>query len=217
MADLIDFLKGLILSTVQVDKKYRETVPELILHMKAVADSSDETPKRKGRPRKMKLGKDGLYPLEADSIRNWWQVNKPELEEDAITFSKPQVNSHVSLLRSRETQLQMILIMEILALEKLNGSGATGENDLPTLPGFAESAEAPMAPPPPPPKKRNKHNLPVLIDVHADRLTIWQSTATDELLLLEDSQSQAHAASSADPKSSSEPLKDFCVDIILPL
>ena len=168
----------------------------------------------------MKLGKDGLYPSEADSVRTWWQANKPELREDAVTISKPQINSHVSLLRSRETQLQMILILEILSLEKLKASDtAPDNNNLPVLPGSNDAIDATMAPPPPPAKKRNKHNLPVLVDVHADRLTIWQSTATDELLLLEDSQaSVAHATNlSADPKTSSEPLKDFCVDIILPL
>lgn len=219
MNDLIDFLKGLILTTVQIDKKYRETVPELILRMKAVADSSDENPRRKKKPRKMKLGKDGLYPSESESICAWWQANKPELGEDAVTFSKPQINSHASLLRSRETQLQMILILEILALEKLKTSETALDSNLPTLPGSTDAEDGVMAPPPPPAKKRNKHNLPVLLDVHADRLTIWQSTATDELLLLEDSQaSSAHAtAVSADPKTSPEPLKDFCVDIILPL
>lgn len=220
LADLIDFLKGLVLTTVQIDKKYRETVLELILQMKAVADSSDETPKRKRKSKKMKLGKDGLYPFEADSVRTWWQANKPELREDAVTISKPQLNSHVSLLRSRETQLQMILILEILSLEKLKTSDtAPDNNNLPVLPGSNDAIDLAMAPPPPPAKKRNKHNLPVLVDVHADRLTIWQSTATDELLLLEDSQaSVAHATNMlADPKTSSEPLKDFCVDIILPL
>lgn len=219
MSDLVDFLKGLILTTVQIDKKYRETVPALVLQMKAVVDSSDETPKRKRKPRKMKLGKDGLYPLEAESIRTWWHANKPELQEDAVTISKPQINTHVSLLRSRETQLQMILILEILALEKFKASEEAPDSNLPTLPGFADAADGAMAPPPPPAKKRNKHNLPMLVDIHADRLTIWQSTATDELLLLEDSQSSlAHATTmSTDSKTSSEPLKDFCVDIILPL
>lgn len=166
----------------------------------------------------MRLNKDGLYPLEDEVIRKWWLSNKPELKADELTISKQVVNSHVSLLRSRETQLQMILIMEILALETLKDPSTAPDSSLPALPGSAGIAGADMAPPPPPVKKRSKHNLPMLIDVHADRLTIWQSTATDDLFLLEDSQaSSASASVSTDPKSTSEPLKDFCIDVILPL
>lgn len=215
MSDLIDFLKGLLLTTVQIDKKYRETIPELISKMKHTIDSSDEGAKRKRRPKKFKLGKDGLYPAENESILEWWHANKPELKDDEANISIQQIKSHVSLLRTRETQLQMILILEILALEPLRASDDAAENSLPTLPGATESG-GPMAPPPP--KKRNKHNLPVLVDVHADRLTIWQSTASDEQLLLEDSQVVHQPGDGgAGQRTSAEPLKDFCVDVIVPL
>src|ERR1700760_233721 len=60
MVDLTDFLRSLILTTVQIDKKYRETIPGVISNMKALIDSSDEGSKKKRKPRKMKLGKDSL-------------------------------------------------------------------------------------------------------------------------------------------------------------
>lgn len=215
MSDLIDFLKGLVLTTVQIDKKYRETIPEVVAKVKTVVESSDEGRRKKRRSKKMKLGKDGLYPFEEDYIRNWWLANKPELKDDETNVSIQQVRSLASMLRTRETQLQMILIFEILALEPLRAVEDAEENSLPTLPGLVESQPS-MAPPPP--KKRNKHNLPVLVDVHADRLTIWQSTASDEQILLEDSQSSRHPGDSQpSQKASSEPLKDFCVDVIVPL
>lgn len=213
MSDLIEFLKSLILTTIQIDKKYRDAVPEMISKMKNDVDSSDDCSKRKRRTKKFKLGKDGLYPAEDESILEWWNANKPDLKDDQTSITIQQIKSHVSLLRTRETQLQMILILEILALEPLRADDPA-ENSLPTLPGAAEAAGQ-MAPPP---KKRNKHNLPVLIDVHADRLTIWQSTASDEQLILEDSQVSHHPGQSGtQQKASTEPLKDFCVDIILPL
>jgi DNA replication regulator SLD3 len=67
-------------------------------------------------------------------------------------------------------------------------------------------------------KKRSKHNFPVLLDVHADRLCIWQSTTLDEVKALAESQvhSQGHATDKSE-RPNSDPLKDFCVDIILPL
>ncbi|QPH01037.1 hypothetical protein C2857_005229 [Epichloe festucae Fl1] len=215
MEDLVDFLKSLILTTVQIDKKYRETIPEVIGKMKAFVDSSDEGGKKKRKPRKMKLGKDSLYPLEDESIRKWWNTNKPEPTGHDMNISPSQLKSHVSMLRTRETQLQMILILEILALEPLSNVREAAESNLPTLPGAESQLPEPsMAPPA---KKRNKHNLPVLVDVHADRLTIWQSTASDEQLMMSDSQpAQASADGQVQQKASSEPLKDFCVDVIVP-
>ncbi|RFN44590.1 DNA replication regulator sld3 [Fusarium flagelliforme] len=211
--DLIEFLKSLVLTTVQIDKKYRETVPALISQMKTIVDSSDESRKRKRRAKKMKVGKDGLYPHEEVRIRKWWAANKPELKEDETDVPVPQMKSLASMLRTRETQLQMIIILEILALTPLRPTDDAEDSQLPLLPGAAESQGdvAPLSV-----KKRSKHNLPVLLDVHADRLTIWQSTASDEQLLLEDSQISQALDGQSQQKSSSEPLKDFCVDIIVP-
>ncbi|KAF5027652.1 hypothetical protein F66182_213 [Fusarium sp. NRRL 66182] len=213
IGDLIEFLKSLVLTTVQIDKKYRETIPILIAQMKTVMDSSDEDRKRKRRTKKMKIGKDGLYPHEETNIRKWWSTNKPELKEDETDVSAQQIRSLASLLRTRETQLQMIIILEILALAPLKPADDLEDSQLPPLPGAAES-QGDMAPSSA--KKRNKHNLPVLVDVHADRLTIWQSTASDEQLLLEDSQIAQAPDGQSQQKASSEPLKDFCVDIIVP-
>ncbi|PON20980.1 hypothetical protein TGAM01_v210159 [Trichoderma gamsii] len=216
MNDLVDFLKSLILTTVQIDKKYRESIPEIITKLKDRIESSDEGRKRKRKPKRMKLGKSGLYPLEDESVMRWWAANKPEPNDDA-PITPSQIKSLVSILRTRETKLQMIVIMEILALEPLKAAGDIGEVSLPTLPGAADSEDLLENVLQPPPKKRNKHNLPVLLDVHADRLTIWQSTASDEQLLLEDSPSlQTPLDGSLEKKASSEPLRDFCVDVIVP-
>ncbi|OTA04072.1 hypothetical protein A9Z42_0046100 [Trichoderma parareesei] len=200
-----------------IDKKYRESIPEIIAKLKDRIDSSDEGRKRKRKPKKMKLGKSGLYPLEDENVMRWWAANKPEPSDDGASITPSQIKSHVSILRTRETKLQMILIMEILALEPLKAAGESGEANLPALPGAADSGDLLENILHPQPKKRNKHNLPVLLDVHADRLTIWQSTASDEQLLLEDApSSQAPLDGNLDKKASSEPLRDFCVDVIMP-
>ncbi|KJZ80592.1 hypothetical protein HIM_00442 [Hirsutella minnesotensis 3608] len=217
IADLIDFLKSLVLTTVQIDKKYRETVPAIISKMKGGVESSDEGTKRKRKSKKMKIGKDGLYPAECESIRKWWTTNMPELADGHTCHSASQIKSHVSLLRTRETQLQMIVILETLALEPLKAATDTGEPSLPPLPSPELTLEKQASNPPLPQKKRNRHNLPVLVDVHADRLTIWQSTASDEQLLLEDSQvTRTSMEGQGQQKASAEPLRDFCVDIIVP-
>ncbi|KAJ3473045.1 hypothetical protein NLG97_g10549 [Lecanicillium saksenae] len=216
MTDLIEFLKSLVLTTVQIDKKYRETAPEIISQLHTIVESSDEARLKKRKTKKMKLSKNGLYPNEEDRVRKWWNSNKPELDEDQPTFTAMQIKSHLSLLRTRETQLQMILILEILALEPLKAAEDAADSSLPALPG-ASISQAHRSPAAAQSKKRNKHNLPVLIDVHADRLTIWQSTATDEQQLAEDSQANRQSMNgNRVQKSSSEPLKDFCTDVIVP-
>ncbi|KAK1688261.1 DNA replication regulator SLD3-domain-containing protein [Colletotrichum godetiae] len=213
MNDLIEFLKSLVMTTVQIDKKYREAIPDLISKMKTHIDSSDEGSKSKRRKiKKMKMGKDGMYSGEDEHVRAWWNSNKPEFSDEDMTVTPAQIKSHVSLLRTRETQLQMILILEILALEPLRTAEAEGISQLPGHSGEGDGEKAAEAQA----KKRSRHNFPVLVDVHADRLTIWQSTASDELRLLEGS--QITAANGGDPalRASADPLKDFCTDIIMP-
>jgi hypothetical protein len=215
MADLIEFLKSMILTTVQIDKKYRETVPEILAKPPGHVDSSDDGCRKKRRARKMKLGKNGLYPSEDDMIQKWWSLHKPEASEEDGASPISESRSHVAMLRTRETQLQMILILEILALEPLKTTEEATESMLPDLPGASQTQDS-MGPPAP--KKRSKHNFPVLLDVHADRLTIWQSTAFDDHVWSSESQSAAAAVDSqVDKQATSEPLRDFCVDVIVPL
>ncbi|KAL2756212.1 hypothetical protein ACRALDRAFT_1076488 [Sodiomyces alcalophilus JCM 7366] len=215
MNDLVDFLKTLIMTTVQIDKKYRATIPDIITKMKSFVETSDEgdNKPRKRRSKKMKIRKDGLYPCEEGHVRKWWTASKLEASDEDGNVPPALAKSHVDLLRTRETQLQMILIMEILALEPLRAQENDVESQLPGLPVAPDSDKAPAAQTP---KKRSKHNLPVLLDVHADRLCIWQSTASDELRLLEDSQATTQAPGQPAQKASADPLKDFCTDIILP-
>ncbi|KAI0882809.1 DNA replication regulator SLD3-domain-containing protein [Annulohypoxylon maeteangense] len=216
MNDLIGFLRSLVMTTTQLDKKYRETIPDIIAKMKSLFHDSDsehanaKTKKRKAK--KMKLGKDGLYPMEDDRIRKWWGIRKPQSKRDE-DMTTTDTESHetklqVAWLRSRETQLQMIIILEILALEPLVAS-RDEDSQLPGLPGPEPAAEAPKEAPPK--KGKGRSNLPVLVDLHADRLCIWQSTSLDGVKFLagQDSQEQ-------NTQKAIDPLKDFCVDIIVP-
>jgi DNA replication regulator SLD3 len=216
MNDLIDFLKSLVMTTVVIDKKYRETMPEVIGKMKTLVEDSDsaESKPKKRKAKKMKVGKDGLYPHEVEHIRRWWNANKPPVSDEK-SVTPDELKYHISCLRRRETQLQMIIVMEILALEPLTRPRENAEDS--QLPGM-ESQAATLTAVVPPVKRRSKHNFPVLLEVHADRLCIWQSTTLDEVKALAESQvhSQGHAADKSE-RPNSDPLKDFCVDIILPL
>ncbi len=215
MDDLIRYLKSLVMATTLIDKKYRETVPQIVSEAKTLVGSSDEceSKRKKKKPRKMKLGKDGLYPAEDYHIRRWWNTYKPELHDDEVVAKPEEVKYHISCLRTRETQLQVILILEILALEKLRPAEDTMESQLPgmevktpTKPALAETV----------PKRRDKHNFPVLVDLHVDRLCIWQTTTLDEVKSLAESQRHGQEMHESG-KANCDPLSDFCVDIIIPL
>src|SRR6266566_1966001 len=211
MKDLIDFLKSMVMNTTLLDKKFRETIPEIVDHMKILVDSSDEESKRKKRkPKKMKLGKGGLYPTEVDHVRQWWNANKPELRGDEVTVNAQDVKYHICCLRTRETQLQAILILEILALETMTPAEGVGESQLPGL-----EVETPPKPTTSAisSKKRNKVDFPVLVDIHADRLCIWQTTTLDDLKAMAEHQTKESDGSKSH-RASADPLRDYCVDII---
>lgn len=214
---LVDFLKSLVTTTVLIDKKYRETVPEIVAKMKTLVDESEKgAPKSKKRkPKKPRLGKDGLYPGEVEHIRRWWATYQlAPSEDDEKSQTATEIKYHISCLRRRETQLQMILILEILALEPLAQLKDAAEAS--QLPGMESQVASREASQEPSTKKRNKHNLPVLLDVHADRLCIWQSITLDEVKALAESQFAGDEAEESQ-SANSDPLRDFCVDIIIPL
>ncbi|CAK7266859.1 hypothetical protein SEPCBS119000_002245 [Sporothrix epigloea] len=214
MIELIDFLKSIVISSATIDKKYRETVPELVSHLRTLGEMSDhkEIKRSSKKPKKMKLGSSGLYTDEDVHVRKWWAANKPIPNNDEVLPRPEEVRHTISCLRTRETQLQIILILEIMALETMQNVSDAGESQLPGMPMEMVDTPAKKAAP----KKRNKLNLPLLIDLHADRLCIWQSTMSDEFRAQAESQIVAADEPSASQTTQSDPLKDFCVDIIIP-
>ncbi|KAK7739440.1 hypothetical protein SLS63_001785 [Diaporthe eres] len=216
MDDLVEFLKSLTMSTVQVDKKFRETLPELVKDIRLLAEScaEDEPKKKRRKSKKMKIGKDGLYPGEIDHVKKWWRTHRSLIRDgDEATISPQEVKYHITCLRTRETQLQMILILEILALEAVRPAEDARDSQLPGLPiGNTPKKTVEAAP-----KKRHKHNFSTLVDIHADRLCIWQSTTLDEMeMIAAESQVKDGSETQKSGRANSDPLKDFCVDILLP-
>ncbi|KAL2889761.1 DNA replication regulator SLD3 [Ceratocystis lukuohia] len=226
MADLVAFLQDLIMTTAQLDIKYRDRIPQIIRDMKGFYNESDDNqadsrPKKR-RQRKMKLGKDGLYPYEETKIRDWWRHNMPQLKDGAI-ITESDIKSYVSLLRVRETQLQLIIILEALALEPLaqveEADKACESVPISVLPDQVVASIETDRPAKTPVKKPKKRDLATLADILADRLGIWQSTISDELRMIQNSHVPKSSGedTSKQMEMSSEPLKDFCIDVIIPL
>ncbi|KAI0165650.1 DNA replication regulator SLD3-domain-containing protein [Xylariaceae sp. FL1272] len=223
MGHLIEFLRSLAMTSTLIDKKYRDTIPAILSQMEVNMDDTDaeqsEARPKKGqpkRPKKHKLGKDGLWPYEEKTVKKWWTAQQSLFKDDEETNTKSTKHEDtkilISRLRSRETQLQMIIVLELLALEPLLAQEDSNEASLPGLaPAKASTQQKDI-----PSKKKSKHDLPKLLNTHADRLCIWQSTALDEFNTLDGSQSGARLESHKSSKATADPLKDFCLDIIVP-
>lgn len=217
MKDLSAFLKSIVVAVPQIDKKYKETIPKLIGEMKLLAESSEEhgrKPKRR-KAAKMKLGKDGMWTGEIEQVKRWWTANKLDVgDDDDTSFNPKEVKYHISCLRTRETQLQMIILLEVLALEAMAPVQDTQDPQLPGMRAEDQPKETVEATP----KKKDKHNYPALLNLHADRMSIWQTTLLEEMKMIA---AEAQAKSGQQPhkpdRADSDPSKDFCIDIVVPL
>lgn len=222
MTEHITFLESLIMSTTIIDKKYRDGVPGCVASIGILDQSADEanpdaerTRKRRTN-KKMKPRKNGLYPAEDLLIRRWWASHDDEADLGAPGTSREDLaKTRISQLRIRETQLQMIIILEVLALQPLAPVSEETDTSLPaTLPqGVNGGGKQKTA------KTKTVEHLSMLIDVHIDRLCIWQSIVLEAVKAPTDgvaSQSESPGVSSTSVNADNI-LRDFCVEVILPL
>lgn len=220
--DHINFLESLVMSNTILDKKYRDGIPSCValfdIHDHSAEDAAEAAskPKKKRTSKKMKPGKNGLYPTEENLIRKWWATHDDDAEVGAPGSSRETLSkTRISQLRIRETQLQMIIILEVLALKPLRTGAEDVRGGLPsTLPTseLVETKEKLK-------KSRKPDHLITLIDVHVDRLCIWQSIAVESTNTPSDSRegSEKKDSSIGQTKHTDNVLRDFCVEVIAPL
>ncbi len=216
----IAFLESLVMSSTLLDKKYRDGIPTCISLIDIEDHSAEEAthanPKRKKRcSKKMKPGKNGLYPTEDSLIRRWWAGHDEDLDAGGPGNSKEEITkARVARLRIRETQLQMIIILEVLALQPLASATPDQPEELPTVMPTVEIAKDKTS------RRKKPDHLTMLLDVHVDRLCIWQSLALESIdSPMPDSQNAAGTRTGSINQSNltDNMLRDFCVDIIVPL
>lgn len=221
--DHITFLESLVMSSTLIDKKYRDGVPTCISLLDIQDQSEDNadpaTAKAKKRrtSKKMKAGKNGLYPAEESLIRKWWDSHDDDSNSGAPGDSREErTKSRISQLRIRETQLQMIVILEVLALKPLASNVEDVAADLPTALPMTESTDLQQKAT----KSKKPDHLTTLIDVHIDRLCIWQSLALEEATKVPNKSQNGDEtidASATRISHTDNPLRDFCVEVIAPL
>ncbi|KAI9811923.1 MAG: hypothetical protein M1832_000665 [Thelocarpon impressellum] len=157
---LATFLEDSLPSLPLMDKKYRETIPGLVQTLPAPDLSDDDAddaaagakPGRKRKRKQSKPGRDGLYPLEEDFVRRWWRIagtdaGPPPESRDELARTR------IARLRVRETELQIIMILEALALRS-----STGRKD---------------------DRSKRRQDVGLILELLVDKLCIWQSVSDE--------------------------------------
>lgn len=220
MDELIGFLKSLVLPTTTLDKKYRDGVTEAVSKIESGGGSDvglpGKAPRKKRAPKKIKLAKNGLYTNEDALIQKWWENYDNSLEVPG-TSRESVTRSRISQLRIRETQLQMIVILEALQLEKMAlPAQAELAGDLPAAEVKAEEKEKiPVKKT----KAKKPQDLSALINILVDRLAIWQSVSAEESKGAVESVEEVDDAdkpTGITDKHAADILKDYCVEVIVP-
>ena len=218
---LVQYLRSSILTLAVMDQKYKEALPSVVNALPAGNVSEDDTEavianlqKRSRKSKKDKISKDGLYYGEEINIARWWLNTYGVSLESGLSSNREDALKELLLKqRARETQLQIILVLETLALEA-SGLHQNKTVDLLDVPvdGAADTQTK---------KKKGvkkPQDLNTQLDLLVDRLSIWQSMRLEEA---KDSASGSHTnvtkGLSADDPANADLFKSFCVDVVLPL
>ncbi len=222
-SELAEFLRSSVLTLAVFDKKYREAVPQIIQSLPPGNLSNDEDSMgvNKRKNKKKRLGKDGLYPREDDYIRKWWRSRELDSHNAGPSEDRDEETKRLLVeLRTRETQMQLVLVLEIMVLEaSFKDHDPLGEQT--THVRVDEKSQAKRRRP------KTRQDLGLLLELLIDRLTIWQSVSLPEEISrpststgtnhTRDHVRIGHKGISSATHENNERLRDFCVEVIVPL
>lgn len=213
---LVACLRNLIMTVSAADKKYKEALPTALkAHTGLDAGSERDKKKAKRKVKTPKRSKDGFLPGESEVLEKWWTSG----DDNTISLNadfEQVIKSRLPHLRSRETLLQVVLILEALALEKqifddakqqpteAETTRTTAESQTIDVPAPDESQSRA--------KSKKPKDLQSLAETLVDRLTIWQSIETND--------DKAKGNISEDGSNTmadiTDKVKDFCIDTVVP-
>jgi hypothetical protein len=213
---LLNFYRESIISTKKLDLKYRDSANKIIESVKGSRqiDGSVEEYSRKAS-RKKKMGKDALYPAEEEYVRRCWLEREVRHSKSVTAESQAQEQRKlVSDLRTRETKMQILLILELILLQTApsipQAQALSTENVVKTeeqagdsTPVFAKTPIKSIHKP-----KNYSSDLETLVD----RLCIWHTVGIDDMFISPEKKDQ-EARNSSGRK---DQLGDFCAETIVP-
>lgn len=218
--DLTQCLRAMILPLSAMDIKYRESLPKLIEDLPYSPLSDDEIwplieiiKSKRRRSKKEKIGKDGLFPDESPKIAQWWlSRDSPDSKCDTEEAREHHLKTILLAQRARETQLQIILALEILALEA-SALGSTAKSRVTDMHMIEEQHTKNIK------KAKKPQDLYMLLDILADRLCIWQTMSLQPVdpSKLDQASGTGSKNSAGESALANDSLQQFCVDVVLPL
>ncbi|KAJ4380736.1 hypothetical protein N0V86_004097 [Didymella sp. IMI 355093] len=214
--ELVAFLRSMLLSPKASEKKYYEKLPTLIRAMPVGMVSDEETTtkpsKAKKSKKKMKLSRDGVYPLEDAFIKKWWRSEMPNADNPGPETIEMRIRRRIGDLRVRETLAQLILMLEIIALESLATYKRPSEYG--SLVGESEPREISQDQP----KKRKKKldDVALQLDLLLDKLSIWHATEEVGILVFDSKAAKQQDSEDLNGKNGNDRLHGFCVEVIVP-
>ena len=211
--ELVTFLRSMLLSHKAGDKKYREKLPDIIKSIPPGEYSDEEqgdvTCKPKKSKKKVKLNREGVYPQEEEIVKRWWFAEVPNMETYGEETIDQRIKRRIGDLRVRETLAQMILMLEIIALEALSTYKEPSDVAQPAT-GDTEAQEESQAKPKK--RKRKMDDVKLVLDLLLDKLCIWQSVDSNGILDFDTKPSKRDNGTDG----SSDRLQSFCMEVIIP-
>jgi len=212
----------MILSTSALDKKYKESIPNAIKALTSAGISPEKPqPIRRKKTRKFKPAKDGFFPDETDSLHQWWVRDMTGSTLSPTTESlQAAMKVRVTGLRLREYLLQLVLILEIIAIEasvaKAKSKMAKSTQDTQAMDEESQATEKET----PAKIAKKPRDLQPLVETIIDRLQIWQSVSSVELDNPLESNEHVEDGVNLDTVTGGttrDDLKEFCVEVVVPL
>jgi DNA replication regulator SLD3 len=214
--ELVTFLRSMLLSPKTSEKKYYEKLPMVIkaIPVGMVSDEEGAAKPSKGKnsKKKIKLSRDGVYPSEDVFIKKWWRSEMANTENAGQETIETRIRRRIGDLRVRETLAQLIVMLEIVALESL----ATQRG--PSEPGPLVNDSQPKEDSQDQPKKRKKKldDIALQLDLLLDRLSIWHATEEVGILDFDSKAAKQQDSTDSNGKNGSDRLHGFCVEVIVP-
>ncbi|KAM0702676.1 hypothetical protein Q7P35_010107 [Cladosporium inversicolor] len=215
-SNLIHLLRNSILPVNVMDKKYKDNLQALIKDLPLVTPGQDDKPAKSRRKKKFKPKRDkaGLFTNEHEYLEKWWRGEEMPGSMASPENTDTALRRRIPGLRSRETYLQVIIILETLYLETTikTTTPAVEQSSLNLDSQAVQSQDVESHAVQGTTKRKGKKALDLrsLLETLLDRLCIWHDLDTDTptRTLLSDKEIKHNEPSNE--------LRDFCIEIIVP-
>lgn len=208
--ELTDHYRQSILPTTKIDLKFKESLSKVVNDISADDDGGEPQKKKSGKKRS-KLGKDSLWPDEEEFVRKWWVGREVTAGLSASSNHGEELRKRIAELRTRETKMQLLLILEVMLLEL--ASARLSENPVLLDPNVKlESIEVDptsIIAKTPSKQSKKKRDLSGELDTMVDRLCIWHTISFEDFA----GDGKKDAGAKVKPNDT---LRDFCKDVLIP-